>query len=376
MNLTTVLLVCAIIAGLLGGISARYRRWGTDLTDIITAFLVAGLFTTVEIVVLVLVSGLDFFGIVHVLYLAIVVSFPVGVAWIMIPNLLDAERRTPFLGWLMLLGAAAFVVIGLWATHVEPFRLQVDEQVLGATGATQPLVVGVIADLQTTSIGSHEDAALDAVLAGEPDLVVLPGDLFQLDEFAFADVSGEFLGWLRRLRAEVDHVVIVNGNTDLDVIIEELADASGITYLSDASVQFDINGQDVTVVGMSVVEGREPGDADPVLLETLADTTTQTDLVIAASHYPDVVLNLERDTTIDLVIAGHTHGGQVAIPGVGPLLTFTDVPTEVAAGGLHVVNGHPIYVSTGVGLERGQAPQLRFGVPPSVALLTIVPANN
>ena len=376
MNLTTVLLVCAIIAGLLGGISARYRRWGTDLTDIITAFLVAGLFTTVEVVVLVLVSGLDFFGIVHVLYLAIVVSFPVGVAWIMIPNLLDAERRTPFLGWLMLLGAAACVVIGLWATHVEPFRLQVDEQVLGATGATQPLVVGVIADLQTTSIGSHEDAALDAVLAGEPDLVVLPGDLFQLDEFAFADVSGEFLGWLRRLRAEVDHVVIVNGNTDLDVIIEELADASGITYLSDGLVQFDINGQDVTVVGMSVVEGREPGETDPVLLETLAETTTQADLVIAASHYPDVVLNLERDTTIDLVIAGHTHGGQVAIPGVGPLLTFTDVPTEVAAGGLHVVNGHPIYVSTGVGLERGQAPQLRFGVPPSVALLTIVPANN
>ena len=336
MNLTTVLLACAIIGGLLGGIAARYRRWGTNLTDIVTAFLVAGLFMTVEVVVLVLVSGLDFFGIVHVLYLAIVVSFPVGVAWIMIPNLLDAERRTPFLGWLLLLGAVACVVIGLWATHVEPFRLQVDEQVLGATGATQPLVVGVIADLQTTAIGSHEDAALDAVLAGEPDLVVLPGDLFQLDEFAFADVSGEFLGWLRRLRAEVDHVVIVNGNTDLGVVIEELADASGITHLSDASVQFDINGQDVTVIGMSVVEGREPGDPDPVLLEMLEETTTQADLVIAASHYPDVVLNLERDTTIDLVIAGHTHGGQVAIPGVGPLLTFTDVPTEVAAGGLHV----------------------------------------
>ena len=376
MNLTTVLLVCAIAAGLLGGISARYRRWGTDLTDIITAFLVAGLFTTVEVVVLVLVAGLDFFGIIHVLYLAIVVAFPVGVAWIMIPNLLDAERRTPFLGWLLLLGAGACVVVGLWATHVEPFRLQVDQQVLGATGSTQPLVVGVIADLQTTSIGSHEDAALDAVLAGNPDLVVIPGDLFQLDEFAFAEVSGEFLGWLRRLRAEVDHVVIVHGNTDLPEIVEELAEASGVIYLADDLVALDINGQDVTVVGMAVVEGREPGDTEPLLIETLAETTTQADLVIAVSHYPDVVLTLERDSTIDLIVAGHTHGGQVSIPGVGPPITFSDVPVEVAAGGLHVVNGHPIYVSTGVGLERGQAPQLRFGVPPSVALLTIVPATN
>ena len=91
-------------------------------------------------------------------------------------------------------------------------------------------------------------------------------------------------------------------------------------------------------------------------------------------HYPVPVLSLTPGTTIDLILSGHTHGGQVALPRLGPLVTASDVPRVVAAGGLHVVDGHPIYVSTGVGLERGQAPQLRFGVPPSVALITIVPA--
>jgi predicted MPP superfamily phosphohydrolase len=47
------------------------------------------------------------------------------------------------------------------------------------------------------------------------------------------------------------------------------------------------------------------------------------------------------------------------------------VPREVGAGGLHEVAGNPIYVSTGVGMERGQAPQVRFLVPPSIGVLEL-----
>jgi predicted MPP superfamily phosphohydrolase len=50
------------------------------------------------------------------------------------------------------------------------------------------------------------------------------------------------------------------------------------------------------------------------------------------------------------------------------------VPREVAAGGLHVLGGRNVYVSTGVGIERGQAPQVRLGVRPSVGVLDIVPS--
>ena len=83
------------------------------------------------------------------------------------------------------------------------------------------------------------------------------------------------------------------------------------------------------------------------------------------------MLQLPADSGIDLVVAGHTHGGQVALPMFGPPLTLSAVPRQVGAGGLHEVRGNPIYVSTGVGMERGQAPQLRFGVRPSVAVLEV-----
>jgi len=373
MDLSTILLICAAVAGLAGGFSARYRRWGTGLVDIAIGALVSILFALVSTVVLVLTIGLNVFGIIHYVYLLIVVAFPTAVAWIMIPQIVDADRRTPILGWLLTIVAIAAVACGLWATHVEPFRLKVESEALSATGATESVIVGVIADLQTTSIGPPEDAALDAVLAGEPDVVVLPGDLFQLSLEQLDTQLPEFLGWMRRLTEAVDHVVVVNGDVDFPDVLADLADETGAIFLDDELTSIRVRGQTVIVAGMSVDEERAPGEIDPLLAEQLSTTTSHEDLVIAVSHRPDTVLNVAPNTTIDLMISGHTHGGQVALPGVGPILTFSEVPRVVAAGGLHVVNGTPIYVSTGVGIERGQAPQLRFGVPPSVGILTIVP---
>ena len=344
------------------------------MADVVVGFLVAALFAVVVIVVLVLWAGLDRFGLLHFGYLLLVVAFPLGTAWIVTPHLIDAERRTPFLGWLLLLGSLVVVPVGVWATHVEPFRLQVDTEILGATGVDSPIVVGVIADLQTTTIGSHERAALDAVLDGDPDLVVLPGDVFQLEPEQLADALPEFIGWLRTLTDAVDDVVIVNGHADDAEILSDMAETTGALYLENEVRQIRIGRQRLQIVGVSTSPEEEPGHIDPILLEQIDDGLVEDDLVLMLSHHPDTVLTLPSDAPIDLVISGHTHGGQVSLPRIGPIFTLSDVPRVVAAGGLHVVDGHPIYVSTGVGLERGQAPQVRLGVPPSVGLLTIVPA--
>jgi predicted MPP superfamily phosphohydrolase len=73
-------------------------------------------------------------------------------------------------------------------------------------------------------------------------------------------------------------------------------------------------------------------------------------------------------------VAGHTHGGQVVVPGFGPLMTMSEVPRDVARGGLHWIDGNPIYVSPGVGMERRQAPQVRLFARPSVGVLELVDA--
>ncbi len=107
------------------------------------------------------------------------------------------------------------------------------------------------------------------------------------------------------------------------------------------------------------------------MIRRLAEAPGSTDIRILLTHAPDAALLLPRDSRVDLVVAGHTHGGQIQLPLVGPLVTFSRVPRDVAGGGLHVLDGTQVYVSRGVGCERGQAPQIRFLCPPEVSLLTL-----
>jgi uncharacterized protein len=87
---------------------------------------------------------------------------------------------------------------------------------------------------------------------------------------------------------------------------------------------------------------------------------------ILLSHTPDILLRLDGRKP-ELVLAGHTHGGQVRLPLIGPLFRMCRLPRR-AVMGLHSYNGVPFYVTTGVGYA---GVDLRVGCPPEVALLTL-----
>jgi predicted MPP superfamily phosphohydrolase len=92
---------------------------------------------------------------------------------------------------------------------------------------------------------------------------------------------------------------------------------------------------------------------------------------IVLAHHPDVVrdLALIGAPPPALVVAGHTHGGQVALPGFGPLFTSTKLPRRLAVG-LGSWRGIPLFVTPGIGTS---VVPVRIFVPPEVDLLTLVP---
>jgi predicted MPP superfamily phosphohydrolase len=90
------------------------------------------------------------------------------------------------------------------------------------------------------------------------------------------------------------------------------------------------------------------------------------------SHYPDTILHTS-DSKLDLILAGHTHGGQVCLPFIGPIITLSNVPRNIAAGGLHLYNGIKIIVSRGLGMEGHVAPRIRILDKPHLLLLELVP---
>ena len=95
-------------------------------------------------------------------------------------------------------------------------------------------------------------------------------------------------------------------------------------------------------------------------------------LDLFVGHAPDYALSLEHREQPFLALAGHTHGGQVQLPFFGPLWTLTDIPRVYADDFLPFGRG-VLSVSRGIGMERGEAPRLRFLCRPELRLITLMP---
>lgn len=91
---------------------------------------------------------------------------------------------------------------------------------------------------------------------------------------------------------------------------------------------------------------------------------------IVLGHRPDFALGRGSP---GLLVAGHTHGGQVQLPFWGPLVTLSGVPRTWAAGGLFAIAGQRrLLLTRGTGLEHADhAPPLRFNCRPEVVALTM-----
>ena len=127
-------------------------------------------------------------------------------------------------------------------------------------------------------------------------------------------------------------------------------------------------GPPLTLIGLSPAtsKGRRPATLRRLVSEAPSHSPR-----IVFGHAPDYVLGLRDGPPIGLALAGHTHGGQIVVPFVGPPLTLSRVPRHIAAGGLHGHGRTPVHVSRGVGMERGSAPQIRFLCPPEICILTL-----
>jgi predicted MPP superfamily phosphohydrolase len=302
----------------------------------------------------------------HLAYLVAVVAVPIlGVA-----IGVSAVRRgatRPVLG-----AVAAMVLlapVGAYATHVAPFDLrtvEVEVDLPRARAGTDPVRLGILADLQTDEITDHEHRAVDELLALEPDIVVIAGDFFQGSERQLAEQLEPFRALLRRIDVP-GGVFAVRGDTDVGDRLDRLVEGTDIEILDHEVAVVQVGDRTVRIGGNELLWAPLEG----VAVRDALRAAPSTDLRILLAHRPDVVLGLPPDADIDLTVAGHTHGGQISIPFFGPPVTFTKVPRSVAAGGLHEVAGNRIFVSTGVGIERIYAPQVRLFTRPMVAVAVL-----
>ncbi|MCB9692379.1 MAG: metallophosphoesterase [Alphaproteobacteria bacterium] len=255
--------------------------------------------------------------------------------------------------------SAVLVAIGVDAFFVEPHALELNRQTIAVRGLERPLTVAVVADLQTDHVTDHERRALELVMGARPDLILFPGDLVQADPIARYQAVQRDLNALFHevgLSAPLG-VVAVKGNVDWGPgRWQDVFDGLEVRA-SDTTVSYDLG--PVVVTALSFDDG-----FDPLLVVPPLD-----DPQIIVAHGPDFALGRPGG---EVLVAGHTHGGQVQLPGIGPLMTLSRVPRPWASGRTDL-GERALVVSRGVGMERHNAPRFRFLCRPEVVILDLVP---
>ncbi len=276
------------------------------------------------------------------------------------------------------------VVLGLavYAFLLEPEWLavrRVEVAVPGLPLALDGFKIGQLCDVHWGPLmpRSRIKRAISLLMAEAPDLVALPGD---------------FVSYWPRYAAEYPEILAplcpplgafaCTGNhehwTDPDGVVAALR-AAGVTVLRNQHQIVTVGTARLCIVGIDDMgfHGFSFHHADPADDLPAALTASPLDDVtrVLLAHSPDFVMTpaFAKETArrpIHLVLSGHTHGGQVRLPLLGPVYVPSRYGRWLLGNGLVQTAGTQVYISRGVGSSW----PLRFNCRPEVNVLTLRPA--
>jgi len=272
----------------------------------------------------------------------------------------------------------------LYATRIEPNRLVIRRLTIEFEPSRLPFEKLTILHISDLHIKGHRDPKawmIDRIRAIDSDLIAITGDFIELD--SGTDLCVELIS---RLRSRLG-VYAVLGNHDYfhndSGVITQILNAvrnvirfnprlrndtatlarkleqRNVRILNNESVRLLVNGSHLWLVGVNdPISGQ---DDLPRALEGVPEK----DFSILLTHSPESSF-AAQERGVDIVLAGHTHGGQVKIPLIGAVVSRTRgrVPT---ISGIKKMGSTWLYVSAGLGASV----PLRFLSPPEATLIEL-----
>jgi len=234
---------------------------------------------------------------------------------------------------------------------------------IGVTGwprLSRTLRVLFLSDLH---VGSHTDdiERLTTIMRSaaelQPDVMCVGGDYINGMLFGQGRVPPETTaGILSLVKPPLGAFAIIGDHDELygaHAIAGALREA-GLTVLLNELARVTFEGHEITIIGVTPDGTR------------LAELTGQVQFGIVLAHDPAAFAVLPKDAGF-LMLCGHTHGGQIQVPVLGPLINMSDAPLTWTYG--HVVEGNcHLYVTSGLGTS---VIPLRLGIPPEIVLIEV-----
>lgn len=256
--------------------------------------------------------------------------------------------------------ALSVLLVGYEAFVREPSHLTIQRVQVRSNKLNRTLRIAVFSDVQFDEFGDYEREAFRTMMREHPDVILLPGDYIHPWSIPQNErLRREANAFLRALPLAAPlGVYAVEGN----------AEGPGWEQLFD--------GLDVHTFNSVRTETRPEFSLTAMGLLDSFNRRLRVEPApgfhIAMGHGPDFSLG---NIQADLLIAGHTHGGQVQLPWIGPIVTLSGVPRSWASGVTQLSGGRTLIVSRGVGMERSAAPRLRFLCYPEIVMVEAVPAH-
>ncbi|MGB0409029.1 MAG: metallophosphoesterase [Opitutales bacterium] len=302
--------------------------------------------------------------------LIVIAIFFAGLAWTWV------GARTVFIWFagIYLFFAADLFVLRYYVTYIEPQRMIVRHIRLETPKLSEAIRVLHISDIQAGSIGEYEDAVFAQIRELDPDLILNTGDYLQaVAPATFESELPELVALFRSLSPRFG-VYGVFGDTELELYRVPGDQLAPLNLLSSRSTIIDTGAGLLSIHGLSLYESQRSQWAERSVDSWLGESS-DADFRILMGHAPDYALGM-AEQPIDLCLAGHTHGGQVRLPFIGPLTTYSDVPKEWARGFRRI--GIPyLNVSAGIGSNRRHGlPPIRFNCPTEMTLIELVPLRG
>ncbi len=208
-----------------------------------------------------------------------------------------------------------------------------------------------ISDLHNEEFGDNQKILIEKVKLLNPDLIVFTGDMVDRNKYDL-ETTMTFIKGIK----DVAPIYSISGNHESSIDYNELYNRfteEGVIILEDDMELITVNNETIELIGLSDPSflPNEPylGDLGIENIEDVLSKYKESDnFQLLLSHRPEL-FNIYVENSMELVLCGHAHGGQVRLPFIGGLVAPDQGLFPKYDAGLFVENGTSMYVSRGLG---------------------------
>lgn len=267
-------------------------------------------------------------------------------------------------------------IIFSYSYFIEPQKLELNRYTVKSS-RIKDLKIVFISDLHIRPNQKNRlEKIIELINSENPDLVLSTGDFVAGHTSRVTMQIEDIAHYLSKVKSTYGFYTTL-GNHDNwygGYKIKAYLMRNGINVLSNSNAQINVNGQNLYIAGIEDLM-----TANPDIYEAIQDIDTNKDPIILLTHTPDMFP--KTPDYIKLTLAGHTHGGQIRIPFLGPIYTSSKYHDEYAQGWVQQIDNKTVklplnkeieldkktlFVTRGIGVS---ILPLRFNCPPEIVVI-------